>query len=56
MIFVQHGDSELAWALMIDKTSNSPDFRYPPQLILIDRQQKKKLKDEHIIYVNAIRR
>jgi hypothetical protein len=56
LIFVQQGDSELAWALMIDKTSNSPDFRYPPQLILIDRQQKKKLKDEHIIFVNAIRR
>jgi RHS repeat-associated protein len=28
----------------------TPDFRYPPQLILIDRQQKKKLKDEHIIF------
>jgi len=54
LIFVQQGSGDFSWALMIDKTSGSPDFRYPPQLILIDSGTKKKLKDEQIIFQNVI--
>ncbi|MBV7536044.1 hypothetical protein KW842_09730 [Duganella sp. sic0402] len=41
LIFVQQGEGEPAWALMIDKTSNSRDFRYPPQLILSIASRRK---------------
>ncbi len=54
LIFVQRGDGPLAWALMIDKTDGSPTYRYPPQLILINREHKKKLKDDDIIFANVI--
>jgi hypothetical protein len=54
LVFVQQGGGQLAWALMIDKTGGSTDFRYPPQLILIRRQHKRKLRDEHIIFQNVI--
>jgi hypothetical protein len=54
LIFVQEGEGDLAWALMIDKTDGSSEYRYPPQLILIDRRHSKKLKDEHIIFLNVI--
>ncbi|HEX8604748.1 MAG TPA: hypothetical protein VF774_19045 [Pseudoduganella sp.] len=54
LVFVQDGNSPLAWALMIDKTDGSTTYRYPPRLVLIDRMQKKKLKDEHIIFTNVI--
>lgn len=54
LVFVQQGDSPLAWALMIEKPSGAPDFRYPPKLLLIDRQQKKKLSDGDIIFENVI--
>jgi hypothetical protein len=54
LVFVQDGNSPLAWALMIDKTDGSTTYRYPPRLVLIDRMQKKKLKDEHIIFANVI--
>ena len=54
LLFVQQGDGPLAWALMIEKTDGSSEYRYPPQLILIDRAQKKKLKDDDIIFKNVI--
>lgn len=54
LIFVQRGDSRFAWGLMIDKTDGGPEYRYPPQLILIDRQHKKKLKDGDILFKNVI--
>nr|WP_315398182.1 hypothetical protein [uncultured Duganella sp.] len=54
LIFVQQGDSAMAWALMIDKTDGSPEYRYPPQLILIERGQTKKLKDDDIVFKNVI--
>jgi hypothetical protein len=54
LIFVQQGEHPWAWALMIDKTDRCPEYRYPPQLILIDRHHKKKLKDEDIVFKNVI--
>nr|WP_229223604.1 hypothetical protein [Duganella sp. sic0402] len=54
LVFVQDGEGELAWALMIDKTSGSPDFRYPPQLILIERGCRRKLQDKDILFSNVI--
>jgi hypothetical protein len=54
LVFVQEGTSVLAWALMIDKTDGSTTYRYPPQLVLIDRNHSKKLKDENIIFTNAL--
>jgi hypothetical protein len=44
LIFVQQGESALAWALMVDKTSGSPDFRYLPQRILIQRGHKMEIE------------
>ena len=54
LVFVQQGEGPLAWALMIDKTDGSTTYRYPPKLILISREQTKKLKDEDILYMNVI--
>ena len=54
LIFVQPGDSALAWALMIDKTSGSPDYRYPPQLILIERGGRRALQDRDVVFSNVI--
>ncbi|WP_323141947.1 hypothetical protein [Massilia phyllosphaerae] len=54
LVFVQQGDGPLAWALMIDKTDGSTTYRYPPKLILINRAQTKKLKDDDILYMNVI--
>ncbi len=54
LVFVQQGEGAFAWALMVDKTDGSPTYRYPPQLVLIDRRQTKKLKDEHILFKNVI--
>ncbi|GGX86207.1 hypothetical protein GJV26_28450 [Massilia dura] len=53
LIFVYEGDGALAWALMIDKTDGSPTYRYPPRLVLIRRVQKKKLKDDDILFANV---
>jgi hypothetical protein len=55
LAFVQEGDGPLAWALLIDKTDRSPDYRYPPQLILVDRARTNKLKDEHILFANPVK-
>lgn len=55
LVFVQQGESRLAWALLIDKTYGSPDYRYPPQLILLDRARRNKLKDEHVLFANPIK-
>ncbi|WP_323141946.1 hypothetical protein [Massilia phyllosphaerae] len=54
LVFVQQGDGLLAWALMIEKTDGSMTYRYPPKLILISREQTKKLKDDDILYMNVI--
>lgn len=54
LVFVQQGEGALAWALMIDKTDGSTTYRYPPKLILISREQTKKLKDDDIVYMNVI--
>ncbi|GGX86214.1 hypothetical protein GCM10007386_16260 [Pseudoduganella dura] len=54
LVFLEEGTSRLAWALMIDKTDGGTTYRYPPQLILIDRGQSKKLKDEDIIFKNVL--
>jgi hypothetical protein len=54
LIFVQEGERALAWALMVDKTDGSTTYRYPPKLILISREQTKKLKDDDIIFHNVI--
>ena len=54
LVFVQQGEGALAWALMIDKTDGSTTYRYPPKLILISREQAKKLKDDDILYTNVI--
>jgi hypothetical protein len=54
LIFVQQGEGPLAWALMIDKTDGSTTYRYPPKLILISREQAKKLKDDDILFRNVI--
>ena len=54
LVFVQQGEGALAWALMIDKTDGSTTYRYPPKLILISREQTKKLKDDDILYTNVI--
>jgi hypothetical protein len=53
LIFVQEGNAALAWALMISKPDGSPTYRYPPRLILISRGQKKKLKDDDILFANV---
>ena len=54
LVFVQQGEGALAWALMIDKTDGSTTYRYPPKLILISREQTKKLKDDDILFQNVI--
>jgi hypothetical protein len=54
LVFVQQGEGPLAWALMIDKTDGSTTYRYPPKLILISREQTKKLKDDDILFRNVI--
>ena len=54
LVFTDTKTSEVAWAIIIQKTDGSPDFRLPPFLVLIERQHGKKLKDEHIVYRNVI--
>jgi hypothetical protein len=54
LIFVQEGEGALAWALMIDKTDGGTTYRYPPKLILISREQTKKLKDDDIVFANVV--
>ncbi|GGX86200.1 hypothetical protein GJV26_28445 [Massilia dura] len=54
LIFVQPGSNATAWALMIDKTDGSRDYRYPLQLILIDRGNNKELKGEHILFTDVL--
>lgn len=54
LVFLQQGEGALAWALMIDKTDGSATYRYPPKLILLSREQTKKLKDDDILHTNVI--
>ena len=54
LVFVQQGDSPQAWAVLIDKTDGAAMFRYPPQLILIDRAAGKKLKDAQVLFHSVI--
>ncbi|MBV7536041.1 hypothetical protein KW842_09715 [Duganella sp. sic0402] len=50
LVFMQQGDSVLAWVIMIDKTDGANAYRYPPQLLLIDRSLRRKLKNERILF------
>lgn len=54
LVFVQQGDGPRAWAMLIDKTGGAAMFRYPPQLILIERASSKKLKDAQVLFQNVI--
>jgi hypothetical protein len=54
LVFVQTGDSPLAWALIIEKRDGDPSFRYPPLLVLLNRSKTKKLKDQDILFKNVI--
>lgn len=56
LVFMQAGDSALAWAIVIEKIDGGRTFRYPPALLLIDRQLGKKLKDQHVLFHNVLTR
>lgn len=53
LVFVQQGTSATAWALVIEKVDRAREYTYPPRLILIARDLKKKLKDQHILLTHA---
>lgn len=56
LVFMQAGDSALAWAIVIEKIDGGRTFRYPPALLLIDRHLGKKLKDQHVLFHNVLTR
>ena len=51
LFFVGTDERALQWAVLLEKTSGSTNYRYPPQLLLICRS-KKKVRPEDVIYVH----
>lgn len=56
LVFMQTGDSALAWVIMIDKTDGGRTFRFPPALVLVDRALGNKLKDHHVLFRDVLTR
>lgn len=54
LVFVQEGDSALAWAIVIGKPSGAGEYSYPPRLVLIARSQARKLQDKHILFADIM--
>jgi hypothetical protein len=51
LFFPRADERDVQWAVWIDKTDGSPEYRYPPQLALILRWDKK-VRKEYILYVH----
>lgn len=51
LFFPRADERDVQWAVWIDKTDGSTTYRYPPQLALI-RRADKKVRAEDILYVH----
>jgi len=54
LVFIQVGDSPLAWATLIEKPDGAAEYSYPPRLVLIRRDLKNKLQPKHFLFTNVI--
>lgn len=54
LVFVQPGDSSVAWATLIEKPDGCPEYVYPAKLVLIRRDLETKLQNKHILFSNVL--
>lgn len=53
LVFVQQGPSPLAWAVIIEKVEKAQEYTYPPKLLLIQRDLRKKLQYQHALFTHV---
>jgi len=52
LVFVQQGEGPLAWALIIEKVDKGKEYHFPPKLVLLPRELKKKFQYQHCCFVH----
>lgn len=52
LVFMQQGESCVAWTTLIEKPDGCPEYVYPAKLALIRRDLKHKVQNKHILFSN----